>query len=194
MSYASRLVLLLTTWEAFELELGTRIREITDRHRERLEAITLQFLQQGVSPAAAFELETAMAEELRELGREWVETLYNMIEAEDAESMPHDVTYQGNGYRRLNRKTRNAHVATLFGTIELQRYGYRYWHRDVPEKTIFPLEIQLGLVGGATPALAEAAARYMAETGATQAAVLARLKQQHQVSWGHAFQASTQGI
>jgi hypothetical protein len=184
MSYATQLALLLTTWEAFELEFATRIREITDRHRERLEEITFQFLLQGVSPTAAFELETAMAEELRELGREWVEMLYNMIEAEDAESMPHDVTYQGNGYRRLNRKTRNAHVATLFGTIELKRYGYRYWHRDVPEKTIFPLEIQLGLVGGATPALAEAAARYMAETGATQAAVLARLKQQHQVSWG----------
>jgi hypothetical protein len=42
----------------------------------------------------------------------------------------------------------------MFGTIELRRYGYRYWHRDVPEKTIFPLEIQLGLVGGATPVLA----------------------------------------
>ncbi len=40
-----------------------------------------------------------MAEELRELGREWVEMLYNMIEAEDAESMPHDVTYQRNGYQ-----------------------------------------------------------------------------------------------
>ena len=111
MSYATQLALLLTTWEAFELEFATRIREITDRHRERLEEITLQFLLQGVSPTAAFELETAMAEELRELGREWVEMLYNMIEAEDAESMPHDVTYQGNGYRRLNRKTRNAHVA-----------------------------------------------------------------------------------
>ncbi len=62
-------------------------------------------------------------------------------------------------YRRLNRKTRNAHVATVFGTIELQHYGYRYWHRDVPEKRIFPLDIQLGLVVGVTPALAEAAAR-----------------------------------
>jgi hypothetical protein len=45
MSYASQLALLLTTWESFELEFATRIRKIVDRHRERLEAITLQFLQ-----------------------------------------------------------------------------------------------------------------------------------------------------
>jgi hypothetical protein len=75
MSYATQLVLLLTTWESFEIEFTPGIREIVDRHRERLEAITLQFLQQGVSPAAVLELETAMAEELRELGREWVEML-----------------------------------------------------------------------------------------------------------------------
>jgi hypothetical protein len=108
----------------------------------------------------------------------------NGYESEDPEDAPHDVTYESGGYRRLNEKTRNARVATLFGTIELWRRGYRYWHRVEGEKTIFPLEIQLGLVRGATPALAEAASRYMAEAGATQAAVLARLKQQHNVAWG----------
>ena len=41
------------------------------------------------------------------------------------------------------------------------------------EPTIFPLEIQLGLVEGATPALASAAARALAETGATQDTALA---------------------
>jgi hypothetical protein len=184
MPYATQLALLLTSLDGFETEIATRIREIIESRRERLEEIALEFLLQGVSPTAAFDLETAVAEELRELGRELLEMLYNAVEPDEADALPHDVTHAGGGYRRLNRKTRNAHVATLFGTIELWRYGYRYWHRDTPEKTIFPLEIQLGMAGGATPALAEAAARYLAETGATRAAVLARLKQQHGVSWG----------
>jgi hypothetical protein len=103
---------------------------------------------------------------------------------DDPVKLPHDLIDQGGGYRRLNRKTRNAHVATLFGTIELWRYPYRYWHREAAEACIFPLEIGLGLVHGATPALAEAAGRYMAQAGATQQAVLERLKLQHGVSWG----------
>ena len=48
------------------------------------------------------------------------------MEADDPEKMPHDLEYQSGGYRRLNQKTRNTHVATLFGTIELGRYPYRY--------------------------------------------------------------------
>lgn len=97
--------------------------------------------------------------------------------------MPHDVEYQAGGYRRLNQKTRNTHVATLFGTIELWRYPYRYWHRDAADGCIFPLEIELGLIHSATPALAEAVGRYMAQAGATQQAVLDRLRSQHGVFW-----------
>jgi hypothetical protein len=42
----------------------------------------------------------------------------------------------------------------------------------------------LGLVHGATPALAERVARYQAETGATQRQTLQRLRQEHNVHWG----------
>jgi hypothetical protein len=186
MLHATQLAQLLTSIPGIEEELEARIREIMETQLERIEEIALTFLLREISPMASFDLEAAIAENLREMGRRLLEMLYNFIEPNEAEKMPHDVIYEAGGYRRLNQKTRNAHVSTLFGTIELWRYGYRYWHRDVREKTIFPLEVQLGLVGGATPALAEAAARYMAETGATQAAVLARLKQQHGVSWGAA--------
>jgi hypothetical protein len=131
-----------------------------------------------------FDFETRIAERLRELARQLVERVLNLIESDDPEKMPHDLEHQGGGYRRLNQKTRNAHVATLFGTIELWRYPYRYWHRDVAEACIFPLEIGLGLGHGATPALAEAVGRYMAQAGATQEAVLDRLRSQHGVFWG----------
>jgi len=49
---------------------------------------------------------------------------------------------------------------------------------------IVPLELQLGLIHGATPALAGALGRYMAEGGATQQSVLDRLRSQHGVCLG----------
>jgi hypothetical protein len=141
-------------------------------------------LARGASPAAAFAFERALAAVLRELGRVILELTYQRLEAGEPEQMPHYVTHEGGQYRRLNRPTPNREVATFFGKITLWRRGYRYVERDVNEPTIFPLEMQLGLVEGATPALASAAARGLAETGATQETVLARLAERHGVQWG----------
>lgn len=121
---------------------------------------------------------------LREVGRMVTELAYNRLEPDQPQELPHYVGHEAGSYRRLNRQTPNREVATLFGKITLWRHGYRYAQRDVAEPTIFPLEVQLGLVQGATPALASEAARMMAETGATQQTVLARLKEQHGVTWG----------
>ncbi len=128
--------------------------------------------------------ERALGELLREVGREVTEFTYNGLEGEQPENLPPEVRQAGSDFRRLNHKTPNREVATLFGKITLWRHGYRYVERDVAEPTIFPLEVQLGLTSGATPALAGEAARMMAETGATQQTVLTRLKEQHGVTWG----------
>jgi hypothetical protein len=128
--------------------------------------------------------ERELSELLREVGRVVTQFSYNRLEGERPEQLPHDVVHEAGAYRRLNHKTPNREVATLFGKITLLRHGYRYVQRDVAEPTIFPLEVQLGLACGATPALAGEAARMMAETGATQQTVLARLKERHGVSWG----------
>jgi hypothetical protein len=183
MSYATRVLLVLAS-ASIQEEIRRQIEGLWVSQRETWERMVLKFLAAEISPATMFDFETQIAEQMREFARQLVEQVLNQIEADDPEEMPHDLEYEAGGYRRLNRKTRNAHVATLFGTIELWRYSYRYWHRDVPEACIFPLEIQLGLVGGATPALAEAVGRYMAGAGATQQAVLDRLRSQHGVSWG----------
>lgn len=98
--------------------------------------------------------------------------------------MPHHVRHKSELYRRLNARTANRHVATLFGKITLLRRGYRNVERFSSEPTIFPLEMALGLVEGATPALACEAAQALAETGATQQTVLARLRRQFGVKWG----------
>jgi len=138
----------------------------------------------GSSPAATLKFERELDELLRELGRLVTELAYNRLEGEQPQELPHYVEHEAGQYRRLNEKTPNREVATLFGKITLWRHGYRYVERDVTEPTIFPLEVQLGLAEGATPALASEAARMMAETGATQETVLARLKERHGVTWG----------
>ena len=141
-------------------------------------------MARGSSPAAALKFERELDELLRELGRVVTELAYNRLEGEQPQELPHYVEHEAGQYRRLNEKTPNREVATLFGKITLWRHGYRYVERDVTEPTIFPLEVQLGLAEGATPALASEAARMMAETGATQETVLARLKERHGVTWG----------
>ncbi|MBI2805280.1 MAG: hypothetical protein HYX68_09910 [Planctomycetes bacterium] len=129
-------------------------------------------------------MEQELAAQTRELARAAVEFAYNQLEADEPRALPPHVQHEAGPYRRLNHKTPNRGVATLFGKITLWRHGYRYVQRDVAEPTIFPLEISLGLVGGATPALASAAAKGLAEAGATQEVVLARLRTQHGVEWG----------
>jgi hypothetical protein len=136
------------------------------------------------NPAAALAFERKLDDETRQFGRQVVEHVYNHLEPAEPESLPHYVRHEAGEYRRLNRKTPNREVATLFGKITLWRHGYRYVQRDTSEPTIFPLEIQLGLVEGATPALASSATAALAETGATQDTALARLRKQHGVAWG----------
>lgn len=184
MSYATHLALLLTTLPSIKREIGEQVQRMLDENRERLEAITLEYVLSEITPESTYDFEQQIGTQSRELARQLVERIYNRLEPDEHEQLPHDVKFEGGGYRRRNQKTRNKNVSTLFGTIELHRYSYRYWHRDQGEAVIFPLELQLGLVHGATPALAEAAARYTAQSGATQRVVLDRLKEQHGVRWG----------
>jgi hypothetical protein len=184
MSYGICRMLVLATLGQIHQEMHERIQRLLEGRREALEQAALKFLLAEVSPTTTFEFETQIAEQLRELGRQLMECLLNLLEPEDPQSMPPHVQFEAGGYRRLNRKTRNGHVATLFGTIILWRYPYRYTERGVPEQCVFPLEMQLGLLHGATPGLVEAIGRYMAQAGATQQAVLDRLRSQHGVSWG----------
>lgn len=112
-----------------------------------------------------------------------VEQTYNQLEPDEPQDAPHYVEQSAGEYRRLSLKTPHRNVATLFGKITLWRRGYRFVNRDVAERTIFPLEMAMGVTAGATPALAEVAARNMADAGATQSAVLRRLREEHGVRW-----------
>jgi hypothetical protein len=159
-------------------ELGDALEPVLQRLRQLLQ----DFASQPVSPQAAFALEQQVQAALRELGRVSVEWTYNRVEPSQPDALPRHVEGAAGLYTRLYRKTVQE-VATLFGKIRLWRVGYRPT-QPTGEPTLFPLAQQLGIVAGATPALAERAAYYQAEAGATQRRTLQRLQHDHGVDWG----------
>jgi hypothetical protein len=148
----------------------------------RIRNLLQEFGRQPISPQAAFDFEQCLQAELRELGRVAVEWAFNQSESKPGQRLPLHVEFDGLSYTRVGRQTPEE-VATTFGKICLRRTGYRPTHKT-PEPTMIPLRQQLGIVAGATAALAERAARYQAEAGATQRRTLERLKQDHGVAWG----------
>jgi hypothetical protein len=181
MTYSTWTRVLLTSAIA---EVDDQLRGVTTPLLRQIVETVFVFLRTEVSPSNSLQFEESLDRVLRELGRIVVEWTYNHVESDDPQSLPHDVQFEGGGYRRLNRKTPNRHVATRFGKITLWRLGYRDWDRDGGEPVLFPLERALGLVGKASPALASAAGRYFAQAGATQEAILERLRREHGVVWG----------
>jgi hypothetical protein len=148
---------------------------------ERLCRLLEEFASKPVSPQATFELEKQIQVELRDLGRAGVEWAYNHIEPSRSEDLPAHIEHDGDSYRRLKHRTPQT-VATTFGKVRLRRAGYRSTNPGEP--MVFPLAMHLGIVAGATPALAERVAYYQAEAGATQRRTLQRLKEDHGVNWG----------
>jgi hypothetical protein len=74
-------------------------------------------------------------------------------------------------------------IPALFGPIRLWRAGYRPTDKS-GDPTIFPLALGLGLMHGASPALAGCVGQLVAEAGMTQQRALARLRQDYGVAWG----------
>lgn len=110
-----------------------------------------------------------------------MQEVYNRAEPAVA-VLPKHVHFEASQYTRLNRKTPQ-HVWTLFGQVRLERVGYRPTDKT-GDATLFPLALALGLVEGASPALAERAAGLMSDGGMTQQRVLRQLRQDHGVAWG----------
>jgi hypothetical protein len=149
---------------------------------QRLRDLIEDFRCQPVSPTRTHAFERQLQEMLRELGRGIVQHTYNHLEPADVQTLAKHVYFEASGYTRLNAKTPQ-HVWTLFGQIRWWRVGYRPTDKS-GDVTLFPLALGLGLVQGASPALAERAAHFLGTTGMTQGQTLARLRQDHGVGWG----------
>jgi hypothetical protein len=187
MPYSTCLLLALATLPALKSRAaaaksaGQDLPEVMAPILERLRQLVEQFLQHRLTPADAYRFEQQLQAELRELGRALAQWTYNRLEAEAA-ILPKHVRFEAGPYTRLNKKTPQ-NVWTLFGQIRLQRIGYRSTDKT-GDATIFPLALSMGLVHGATPALAERAARLLGATGMTQSQTLQRLREDHGVGWG----------
>jgi hypothetical protein len=140
------------------------------------------FRQQPVSPARAHQFEQQLQQDVRDLARQVVQWTYNHLEPADVQALSKHVRFEAGLYTRLNRKTPQQ-AWTLFGPIRLWRAGYRPTDKT-SEPTLFPLTLGLGLVQGASPALAGQAAQLLSEAGMTQQRVLACLRRAHGVGWG----------
>jgi hypothetical protein len=145
---------------------------------QRVEA----FRQQPISPARTQQFEQQLQDDLRELGRQVAQWTYNHLEPADVQALSKHVRFEAGLYTRLNRKTPQQ-VWTLFGPVRLWRVGYRPTDKT-SEPTLFPLTLGLGLVQGASPALAGRTAQWLSEAGMTQQRVLACLRRDHGVGWG----------
>lgn len=145
---------------------------------QRVEA----FRQQPVSPARTQQFEQQLQDDVRELGRQVAQWTYNHLEPAAVQVLAKHVRFEGGLYTRLQRKTPQQ-AWTLFGPVRLWRVGYRP-SDQTREPTLFPLALGLGLVQGASPALAGRAAQLLGAAGMTQQRVLACLRRDYGVRWG----------
>jgi hypothetical protein len=147
-----------------------------------LRQLVEDFRRQPVSPAATHAFEQRLQEALRGVGRTVVQWTYNHLEPAAVHALPTHVRFEAGPYTRLGAKTPQQ-AWTLFGPIRLCRAGYRPTDRS-SDPTIFPLARGLGLLHGASPALAGRVGQLVAEAGMTQQRALARLRQECGVGWG----------
>lgn len=126
-----------------------------DRLRQLVQQRLQTFRDQPVTPVAAHDLEKDLKALLDAAGRELLAQEFHRLEPAAKDQAVPRVRYQRQTYR-LNKKT-PAKVATSFGTITL--WSFLYLNTEDGEPGLHPLHVQLGIVAGATTALAEHAAR-----------------------------------
>jgi len=191
MTYSTQLCLLLTTLVATKAPSRADgdchgaplpLEDHLQPAWQHLLDLVAQFRAKAVSPEATAQFEQQLQLHLREMGRQVVQHTYNAVEPDDVAALPKHVRFEGTCYTRLNRKTPQ-HVWTLFGPVCLRRVGFRSTSKD-GEPTLFPLAHSLGLIHGASPALASHAGRLFCGAGMTQSQTRERLRADCGVGWG----------
>jgi hypothetical protein len=189
MNYSMHLLLTLATLPAPARpsgddaeDTGRTLPDVVATALRGLLQLAEDFRQQPLSPTRTQQFEQQLQDELRVLGRQVAQWTYNHLEPADVPTLAKHVRFEAGLYTRLNRKTPQQ-AWTLFGPVRLWRTGYRPTDKS-SEPTLFPLALGLGLVHGASPALAGRAAQLLGEQGMTQLRVLACLRRDYGVGWG----------
>ena len=147
--------------QAVMAPLVNELRSLLHQHDDQIIALLMGFLSQSVTPAGTFRLEHELQAATREACRQVLETVLNQLDPEAPADTPPRRQSEGSAYRRRHTRTSHSAVATLFGQITLWRYTYRPCEES--GACLIPLEEELGLVAGCTPALAERAARLVGQ-------------------------------
>jgi hypothetical protein len=125
-------------------------------------------------------LEKELRAVLDEAGRGVLEQTFNALEPKDRTEAASKVHYRGETYR-INKRTK-ADIATSFGVIRV--WSWLYLCREDGEPTLHPLWVRLGIgASGATPILAERAARWAVDHSQREVRLL--LEAEHGVKWSN---------
>ncbi len=152
--------------DAIQLDdIRDEVGDILETVKDRIVALVERFSGADVDPQTTFEFEEKLASEVRELGRNVEQWVFNAIEPTTPAKMPGTIKHRNRSYRRLADKSPNPHVVTPFGRIRLTRARYR---QGSAGRIAFPLEIALGIDQGFTPAAADMVGRQFATCGSSQ--------------------------
>ena len=151
--------------------------DVFDRLRHNFTQRLQRFHTRPVTPLACYELEKDLQAILAETGRSVIEAELNRVEAADKKEAAPRVRYHKQTFR-INKRTK-ATIATSFGPITL--WSFLYLNEEDGEPGLHPLHVQLGIVAGATPVLAERVARWAVDH--SQSAVRHLLASEHGLHW-----------
>lgn len=161
-------------------EIEAQLDKLIEVFRQRATALIAGFAASAPTPRKTNELENQLFEHLRELGKQMIQWAFSRLEPE-LEDMPGTVSHRRKSHRRLAEKTRRTDILTRFGKISLWRGGYRLGRSG---RTIFPLEILLGIEDGFTPAAATRIGKQFAACGSSQGRTLEMIADQMGASIG----------
>ena len=145
-------------------EISGMVGKIVSQLQSEMTSVVSDFLSAGISAAGMHKLENHLAECTRESARKILQWLVTNVEPE-LDEMPGVIKHKGKNFRRLSEKADRSSVVTYFGNIDLHRARYR---QGSDGKTIFPLELLLGIEAGFTPAAANMIGKQFATSGSSQ--------------------------
>ena len=144
----------------------------------QLQRLVEQFLQQPITPVNFHHLEISIRLQLQLIGRGLLQYTLGQLEPATVEEASPRITFQGDTYRRRPKQPKT--IYSSFGPLEYSRFRYEGCERG--QKSIFPLDLQLGLEAHlATPVLAERVGRLVVDHEQSQ--VLNMLARDHGVCW-----------
>ncbi|TWU40384.1 hypothetical protein Poly51_63980 [Rubripirellula tenax] len=155
-------------------EIQSLLDQATGTFRQQAAELIEQFAGDPPTAQKTNDLENNLYEQLRQLGCRLIQAIFSLLQPEPQDT-PGTVSFRGKSHRRIRGTTIRRDILTRFGKISLIRARYRRGRRG---RTIFPLEILLGIEDGCTPAAASRVGQQFAACGSSQGRTLEMIADQ----------------